>query len=81
MGYSEAGLEGLFGAPTFLRRDPPAELWQYHTDACVLDLFLYEDVAGSYLVDHIEFRETGHSASEKEDCLREIILSMGEATG
>jgi hypothetical protein len=75
VGYYEVGLENLFGQPEFVRRDPPAELWQYHTESCVLDLFLYENESGNYLVDHIEFRETGTSPAEKEDCLRDIILS------
>jgi hypothetical protein len=81
VGYTMVGLEGLFGTPGFVRRDPPAELWQYHTNSCVLDLFLYENTGGGYQVTHTEFRETGLSVDEKEDCLRDIILSMDDASG
>jgi hypothetical protein len=31
------------GDPSFRRRDPPAEVWQYYGDKCVLDLFLYDE--------------------------------------
>ena len=29
------------GAPEFVRRDGPAQIWQYRAENCVLDLFLY----------------------------------------
>ncbi len=80
MGYNVINLEGLFGEPTFLRRDPSAELWQYQTETCVLDLFLYDDGAGAYEVAHLEFRKAGHSRSAKEDCLRDIIVNMDQPT-
>ncbi len=48
-GLGPAELVALFGEPDFRRRDPPAELWQYRSADCVLDVFLYgED--GSYRV-------------------------------
>ena len=34
-------LASILGKPAFIRRDMSAEVWQYRTDACVLDLFLY----------------------------------------
>ncbi|MGE4563100.1 MAG: hypothetical protein AAEC10_09200, partial [Rhodospirillales bacterium] len=33
----------LLGKPGFMRRDGPAEIWQYKTLACTLDVFLYKD--------------------------------------
>lgn len=74
-----ASLEDLFGRPTFTRRDPPAEFWQYQTDTCVLDLFLYDDGTGAYEVTHLEFRETGRKAEDRENCLRAIITRMTAA--
>lgn len=81
LGLNMERLEGLFGTPTFVRRDPPAELWQYHSSSCVLDLFLYEESVGSYQVNYVEFRETGLSLHEKENCLRDIILHMDNSSG
>jgi hypothetical protein len=34
-------VEALVGGPDFRRVEPPAELWQYRTADCVVDLFFY----------------------------------------
>jgi hypothetical protein len=36
-----AEVEALVGGPDFRRVEPPAELWQYRTADCVVDLFFY----------------------------------------
>jgi len=41
LGLDEAALKRWFGAPSFIRRDYPAEVWQYRAKACVLELYLY----------------------------------------
>jgi len=41
IGLDAAGLEAMLGAPELKRREPPAEMWQYRTETCVLDLYLY----------------------------------------
>lgn len=56
-------LEGLgsdavrkqFGAPALIRHEPPAEIWQYRSATCVLDLFLYPAATGRS-VRHAEIR-------------------------
>lgn len=56
-------LEGLgsdavrkqFGAPALIRHEPPAEIWQYRSTTCVLDLFLYPAATGRS-VRHAEIR-------------------------
>jgi hypothetical protein len=55
-GLSAAEVVGLFGEPDFRRTEPPAELWQYRSADCVLDLFLYKDPSGVRVV-HSETRE------------------------
>ena len=42
-GMASAELMALLGEPDFRRPEPPAELWQYRTADCVLDIFLYVD--------------------------------------
>jgi hypothetical protein len=37
----QADVEALVGNPDFRRVEPPAELWQYRTAECVVDLFFY----------------------------------------
>jgi hypothetical protein len=55
-GLSAKEVVALFGEPDFRRAEPPAELWQYRTADCVLDLFLYSDQAGAHVV-HSETRD------------------------
>lgn len=55
IGLDKTGVLSLLGAPHLIRRDGPAEVWQYAADACVLDLFLYAE-SGDYRVDYFELR-------------------------
>jgi hypothetical protein len=55
-GLGPAELVALLGEPDFRRRDPPAELWQYRSADCVLDVFLYGE-GGSYRVVRSETRD------------------------
>jgi hypothetical protein len=45
-GMGPAELAALLGEPDFRRSEPPAELWQYRSADCVLDVFLYADGDG-----------------------------------
>ncbi|MBM3598638.1 MAG: hypothetical protein FJX35_10525 [Alphaproteobacteria bacterium] len=49
----------LLGRPGFVRRDAPAEVWQYRGADCVLDIFLYAEPLGAdggTKVHHVELR-------------------------
>ena len=41
IGQNKEALVRLLGAPGFKRRDPPAEVWRYRDQSCLLDLYLY----------------------------------------
>ena len=56
MGLTRTELLDLLGKPDFLRRDAPAEIWQYRGKECILDVFLY-DSGDHYRVLHFEVRE------------------------
>lgn len=43
-GLSERQVNFLLGKPAYIRKDPPAELWQYKNDFCIVDLYFYEDI-------------------------------------
>jgi hypothetical protein len=43
---SDRQLMQRLGSPDFTRRDPPAEIWQYRSASCVLDVFLYPEADG-----------------------------------
>ena len=54
-GMERAQVARLLGRPDFVRRDAPAEIWQYRAGGCILDLFLYEE-RGGMRVAHAELR-------------------------
>jgi hypothetical protein len=83
IGYSSVRLKDLLGEPSFVRSDPPAELWQYKTASCILDLYLYDDGAANFTLTHLEFRQTRQSREDYENCLRAVITlpSDEENTG
>lgn len=56
MGLTRTGLLDLLGKPDFLRRDAPAEIWQYRGKECILDVFLYHS-GEHYRVLHFEVRD------------------------
>lgn len=66
-GLSATEVVALFGEPDFRRVEPPAELWQYRSADCVLDLFLYSDAAGVHVV-RSETRERGLIRSAAGGC-------------
>jgi len=43
IGLERQQLQARLGDPALRRRDAPAEIWQYRSALCVLDLFLYRD--------------------------------------
>lgn len=54
-GLGAGAVRDRLGEPVFTRSDPPAALWQYRRDGCVLDLYLFgTDTRLS--VRHFEFR-------------------------
>jgi hypothetical protein len=66
-GLSADEVVALFGEPDFRRAEPPAELWQYRSAECVLDLFLYDD-AGGFRVAHSETRDRSLVQSGRGQC-------------
>ncbi len=80
------GLDGdrvsqLLGPPDFRREDNPAEIWQYRSAACVLDLFLYGQGGGGWRVTHVEMRDLGKPAVSEADCLRALFKDRPRSTG
>ena len=74
----------LLGEPGFKRRDPPAELWQYRSTHCVLDLFLYADKGGAPTVAHAEVRPVppvGGQTEKREMPSAECMRAVRNASG
>ncbi len=70
IGLDPHRLRAFLGAPAFLRRDDPAEVWRYEAKGCVLDVFLYRKNKKSGLrVTHVEARGSGLFRVSPEKCL------------
>lgn len=75
-GLTASDLSALLGPPGFVRRDPPAEVWQYGTESCMLDLFLYADGAGQPpKVSYFEFRGRSVSGIAPGQCYQELLAA------
>ncbi|MBO6563049.1 MAG: hypothetical protein JJ959_21065 [Nisaea sp.] len=65
-------LSAILGEPAFVRRDMSAEVWQYRTEACVLDLFLYE-IDQSLAVTYYEFRSRQDQEVARDECFVTLL--------
>ena len=68
----------LLGRPALVRREPPAEVWQYAESECVLHLFLYQREGGP-AVTHFEMR--GLNGISRHDCLAAHLEASAASGG
>ncbi len=80
MGRGAANLIDVIGAPEFIRKDHPAEIWQYRGSKCTLDIFLYQVTVGvPHKVDYIETRANNDGPSSNKECLISILKERDTA--
>ena len=73
IGLDRSGLSKLLGEPRLVRRETPAEIWQYVGTECVFDVFLYEE-KGAYRVIHAEARDDEVPLkTEPRRCLNQLL--------
>ena len=72
LGLGSRDLERVLGAPEMVRRETPAQVWQYRTGACVLDVVLYDE-AGGDRVDYLEARDRSGGKIETRSCLNQVL--------
>lgn len=65
-------LSSILGKPAFIRRDMSAEVWQYRTDSCVLDLFLYQ-LERDAAVTYYEFRPRRDGELMRDECFIRLL--------
>jgi len=61
IGLDPGAIAMLLGEPELRRLERPAEVWQYRTDSCVFDIFLYRNEQGPRVV-HYEARQRDAAA-------------------
>jgi len=78
-------VNAALGAPGFIRRDGPAEVWQYtgHKDGadCILDVYLYSDtsVADSLWVRFVELRGATATRVQRRACFADMLRRQIQA--
>ncbi|GAB4362324.1 MAG: hypothetical protein Kow00114_17450 [Kiloniellaceae bacterium] len=72
MGLDRDGLTAVLGAPALIRREAPAEIWQYVAEDCVFDVVLYEKNA-RYAVSYLEARDPAATVQEPRPCLNKLL--------
>jgi hypothetical protein len=82
IGVRKGDLIARFGAPGLFRREPPAELWQFAGDGCVLLVYLYENMVDRfYQVTHIELLPRGDLEVVPPDCFRRLVRDKPQPSG
>lgn len=64
IGLDSDEINDLLGTPGLERSEPPALIWQYRSTVCTVDIFMFDDGAGS-TVDHVEVRGASDDVDEK----------------
>ncbi len=78
MGLDRGGLAELLGEPSQVRRESPAEIWQYVGGDCIFDIFLYKE-QDAYRVIHAEARDDEAAIkTEPRACLNQLLRARLE---
>lgn len=72
MGLGRTEVEALLGEPGLVRREAPAEVWQYQSRGCVLDVFLYE-ASADFQVVYLEARNGQAITATTATCLGAVL--------
>ncbi len=67
-GLTPTSLKSMFGAPAFVRKDGPTEIWRYDSPRCRAFFFLY-DQNGVETVRHVETLPRGTTIAADTTCL------------
>lgn len=76
VGLDRPALQTLLGNPGLQRIEGRAELWQYRTANCVLDVFFYPGNDGSPRVTHADLRGRRDSRPVPQNCYGEIVAGV-----
>jgi hypothetical protein len=74
IGLAREAVLDLLGAPSFVRREGPAQLWRYTGDDCHLDVFLFRERDG-LTVSHVEARPRGVRHVSVRSCTEDLVAT------
>jgi hypothetical protein len=78
LGLGPNALSDLLGRPELIRRESPAQVWQYRATDCVFDVVLYREV-GSESVTYVEARDGNGDRTEPRLCLHQLLRARLDA--
>ncbi|HET6160102.1 MAG TPA: hypothetical protein VFE34_17290 [Dongiaceae bacterium] len=79
IGLGDADLSRALGEPKQVRKDEPAEIWQYSGADCVVDFYLYKSDAG-LAVAYMEARDRAAESTPTDRCVKSLLQSVSVAT-
>ncbi|MCR9214172.1 MAG: hypothetical protein NXI13_10680 [Proteobacteria bacterium] len=81
IGKTPKEIETAFGQPHLLRKDEPAEVWQYLADGCALNLFFFPNGSGQGLmVNHIAINGrdvASQNSIDSKQCFNDHLREVG----
>ena len=80
IGLRDADLSRTLGQPKQVRRDEPAEIWQYSGANCVVDFYLYAADAGGLAVAYVEARNQAAEFTPADRCVKSLMQSVSAET-
>ena len=79
LGLDGGAVRKLLGEPGLIRRETPAEVWQYRTADCVLDVVLYDHATGPRVA-YAEARTSAAEPTATDACLSDVLTAKQPAT-
>jgi len=80
IGLDDAELSRTLGQPKQVRKDDPAEIWQYSGADCVVDFYLYAGDDGGLAVAYMEARNQAAEATPADRCVKSLMQSVSAET-
>ena len=71
-GQKTASVVSVIGRPDFVRKDGPAQIWQYRSRACILDLFVYGGKPDQKIA-HSELRGSAVGKAPATGCFAKLL--------
>jgi hypothetical protein len=75
IGLGGDDLSRALGQPKFVRKDAPAEIWQYSGADCVVDFYLYAGASG-LSVAYLEARDRAAESTPADRCVKSLMQSV-----
>ncbi len=79
IGLDPDAVHALLGAPALVRRENPAQVWQYPGETCIFDVVLYDEPEGKR-VTYVEARDRSGNKDEARACLRQLLRARLETS-